>query len=138
MQDHKFLAKVRQRGNYGDHAEAENVTRAVLGVLAGRLAGGEAGHLASQLPERLRDAVYGVDEAGAGYGIEEFLSRVASTLRTSPEVAKWDTSADHGRRGGHRRTTEPGAEPAPVVLRRAVRQVGPGVAAHARQPAGRP
>ena len=93
MQDHEFLAKVRERGNYGDQAEAENVTRAVLGVLAGRLAGGEAEHVAAQLPERLRDAVSGVDEAGAGYGVEEFLSRVASTLGTSPEVAKWDASA---------------------------------------------
>lgn len=93
MKEYEFLAKVRERGNYGDQAEAEAVTRAVLAVLGGRLAGGEAGHLAAQLPEPLRDAVSGVDQGGEGYGVEEFLSRVASSLGTSAEVATWDASA---------------------------------------------
>ena len=93
MKEHEFLAKVRERGSYADQAEAENVSRVVLGVLGERLAGGESAHVAAQLPERLKDALGRGDDAGATFGVEEFVSRVAAALDTSPETAKWDASA---------------------------------------------
>ena len=93
MKDHEFLANVRERGSYDDQTEAEKVTRAVLRVLSERLPGGESAHLAAQLPGRLQDALPEGDAPAASYGVEEFVSRVATELGTAPEIARWDASA---------------------------------------------
>ena len=93
MKDHEFLANVRERGSYDDQTEAEKVTRAVLGVLSTRLPGGEASDLAAQLPGTLQDALAGGDAPAASYGVDEFVSRVAAELDTTPEIARWDASA---------------------------------------------
>lgn len=93
MKEHEFLANVRERGSYGDQTEAERVTRAVLRVLSERLPGGESAHLAAQLPGGLQDAMPDGDAPAPSYGVEEFVSRVATELGTTPEVAKWDASA---------------------------------------------
>jgi hypothetical protein len=42
MRYDEFLAQVRERGEYASRQEAEQTTRVVLGVLAGRLSAGEA------------------------------------------------------------------------------------------------
>lgn len=93
MKTHEFLAAVRERGNYADQAESEHVTRTVLGILAERLGGGEAKDVASQLPEGLQDVMACADAPGHGFGVEEFLRRVAAAVNTSTETAKWDASA---------------------------------------------
>ena len=93
MKEHEFLANVRERGSYDDQAEAEKVTRAVLRVLSERLPGGESAHLAAQLPGALQDAMRDADAPAASYGLDEFVSRVATELETTPEIAKWDASA---------------------------------------------
>lgn len=93
MKDHEFLANVRERGSYDDQTEAEKVTRAVLGVLSGRLPGGESAHLAAQLPAGLQDAMPDGDAPAASYGVDEFVSRVATELDTTPEIGRWDASA---------------------------------------------
>jgi uncharacterized protein (DUF2267 family) len=90
---HEFLANVRERGEYADQAEAEQVSQAVLGILGGRLGGGEAKDIASQLPEGLQSALLDADPAGQAFGVEEFLLRVGAALDTSAETAKWDASA---------------------------------------------
>jgi uncharacterized protein (DUF2267 family) len=93
MKAREFLAQVRERGSYADQAESEQVTRAVLGILAERLDGGTAKDVAAQLPEGLQDALLSADKPGQSYGVEEFLRHVAAKLNTSTETAKWDASA---------------------------------------------
>lgn len=94
MQSQEFLAKVRDRGEYADQAESEQVTRAVLLVLAERLAAGDAEDVASQLPDGLRDALRWTDAPERSVGVEEFVERVAAALGTgSAETARWDASA---------------------------------------------
>lgn len=93
MKQHEFLAKVRERGEYADHDEARRVTAAVLGVLAERLAGEEPTDLAAQLPEGIAELAVNASGGAAGYGVEEFLRRVAEAVNGSPETAKWDASA---------------------------------------------
>lgn len=88
----EFIATVRERGEYADRHEAEQVTRAVLGVLGERLAGGEPKDLAAQLPEELQDSLLEVPGAAA-FGVEEFLRRVAERLPATNETARWDASA---------------------------------------------
>lgn len=93
MKDYEFLAKVRERGEYADQAEARDVTRVVLGVLGERLAGNEPRDLAAQLPAGIGEMVaVGVDSQ-ASFGVDEFLRRIAEALNGTPETAKWDASA---------------------------------------------
>lgn len=93
MKHHEFVAKVRDRGGYGDQAEAERVTRTVLGLLAQRLAGGEAKDLAAQLPAPLQDAVLGTAAGGEAFGVEEFLRRLAERVGGTSETARRDAGA---------------------------------------------
>lgn len=104
MKTDEFYAKVRDRGNYENVAEAERVTNTVLGLLGRRLAGGEAKDLAAQLPPEVQQPLLAVQaepsegraggaSGGEGFGVEEFLSRAASELDATAETAKWDASA---------------------------------------------
>lgn len=93
MKDYEFLANVRERGSYADQTEAEKVTRIVLRVLSERLPIGQSAHLAAQLPGSLQDALPDGDQPAPSFGVEEFVSRVADQLGTTPETAKWDASA---------------------------------------------
>lgn len=94
MKVDQFYAKVRERGNYADAAEAERVTKTVLGVLGQRLAGGEAKDLAAQLPGELQPSLQaGSSDADGGFGAEEFLTRAAAELGATRETATWDVSA---------------------------------------------
>lgn len=93
MRHDEFLAKVRERGQYEDHAEAERVTAVVLGLLGSRLTRGEAEDLAAQLPAGTKDSLLADPEAQGGFGVEEFVDQVAGRLETTPETARWDASA---------------------------------------------
>src|SRR5579884_1945149 len=94
MKAHEFLAKVRERGEYADQAEAQRVTAAVLGVLSERLAGGEPSDLASQLPEGIGELVTTGERARSeSFGVEGFVRRVAAAVNGTTETAKWDASA---------------------------------------------
>lgn len=93
MKAHEFYAKVRERGSYADTDEAQRVASAVLGLLGERLAGGESKDLAAQLPPELQQPLLDATPSGEGFGVEQFLSRAAERLGTSPETAKWDASA---------------------------------------------
>jgi len=94
MKHDEFLARVRERGEYDDQKEAEQITLAVLGVLSSRITGGEAKDLAAQLPEPL-DAPLRDQHSGAAehFGVKEFLSRVAELTNARPRTAEWDASA---------------------------------------------
>lgn len=93
MRHDEFLAKVRERGQYENHAEAVRVTAAVLGLLGSRLTRGEAEDLAAQLPAGTKDSLLADPEAQGGFGVEEFVDQVAGRLETTPETARWDASA---------------------------------------------
>ncbi len=93
MKADEFLGAVRERGEYTDRAEAEQVSRTVLSVLGQRLAGGEPRSLAAQLPVELQDALPQNERPGESFGVSEFLERVAAVLNSTVESARWDTSA---------------------------------------------
>ena len=90
----EFLAQVRDRGEYPNREEAEQVSTAVLEVLATRLTPGEAGDLAAQLPGPLPHALTGPRPGAAErFGVEEFCRRVAERTGGLPPTAEWDASA---------------------------------------------
>ncbi|MBL1093149.1 DUF2267 domain-containing protein [Streptomyces sp. NPDC001739] len=92
MKSDEFLAKVRERGEYGSRAEAERVTGVVLRVLAGRITPGEVADLASQLSAPL-DAALRPEGRTESYGREEFLRRVAEGTGARARTAEWDACA---------------------------------------------
>jgi uncharacterized protein (DUF2267 family) len=90
----EFLARVRERGEYTDTAEAERVTHLVLGILAQRLHPDEAEDLAAQLPGPLAATLISAGQGGAGrFGAEAFLARVATGAGATARTAEWDASA---------------------------------------------
>lgn len=94
MQYDEFLKEVRELGEFEDRQEAEEVSRAVLGVLAPRLPANGAEHLVAQLPDGLGDAIRQGELAEAeAFGVEEFLARVAAATGARPRTAEWDASA---------------------------------------------
>lgn len=93
MTHDEFLAKVRERGQYTDRAEAEHVTGVVLGLLGSRLTRGEAEDLASQLPAEMKGLVLEGPEVPGAVGVEDFVALVAEKLETSKEPARRDAIA---------------------------------------------
>jgi uncharacterized protein (DUF2267 family) len=90
----EFIAAVRERGEYADQREAEEVATWVLEVLARRLPREEASDLAAQLPDPLAKAVQRRgDQPAETFGVEVFLRQVAERLRARPGTAEWDASA---------------------------------------------
>lgn len=93
MTHDEFLGTVRERGQYADRAETERVTAAVLGLLGSRLTPGEAEDLAAQLPQGTKDAVLDTSGSQDGFGVEEFVDKLAERLGSTRETARWDASA---------------------------------------------
>jgi uncharacterized protein (DUF2267 family) len=90
----EFLARVRERGEYADPAEAERVTHLVLGILAQRLDPDEAEDLAAQLPGPLAATLISAGQGAPGsFGVQEFLGRVATGAGATARTAEWDASA---------------------------------------------
>ena len=94
MKHDEFVAAVRERGEYADQSEAEEVATWVLEVLARRLTSEEADDLAAQLPDPLAKAVQRRgDQPAETSGVEEFLRQVAERIGARPGTAEWDASA---------------------------------------------
>ncbi|GAA2193807.1 DUF2267 domain-containing protein [Streptomyces bangladeshensis] len=89
----EFLAQVRDRGEYRSPEEAEQISTAVLGVLATRITPEEADDLAAQLPAPLDDVLHRESTGPQSLGREEFLRRVAEQTGARPRTAEWDASA---------------------------------------------
>lgn len=64
----KFMKEVRERGGFASMDHAERATRATLSLLGERLAGGQPGNLAAQLPAELADAL-GAEGPGESFGV---------------------------------------------------------------------
>ena len=72
----QFVAAVRDRGEYSDHTEAEQVATWVLEVLARRLTREEADDLAAQLPAPLAKALQRRDgQPAQTFGVESSSAR---------------------------------------------------------------
>jgi uncharacterized protein (DUF2267 family) len=70
-----FLTNVAERADVS-REQAEALTRATLAVLADRISGGQARHLAAELPEPMKGWLESEDEIAKGYGVHGFARRV--------------------------------------------------------------
>ncbi|MET9773274.1 DUF2267 domain-containing protein [Streptomyces sp. NPDC006367] len=89
----EFLTRVRDRGEYHSEQEAEQVSTAVLWVIASRIAPQEAAALAEHLPAPLDDALRLERGRPETFGREEFLRRLAQQTGARPRTAEWDAGA---------------------------------------------
>ncbi|MFA3873286.1 DUF2267 domain-containing protein [Streptomyces sp. MMCC 100] len=89
----EFLTRVRDRGEFHSDDEAEQVTTAVLWVIASRVTPQEAAGLAAELPAPLDDALRLERGRPESFGREEFLRRVAQQTGARPRTAEWDAGA---------------------------------------------
>lgn len=77
MQEHEFIAAVKESLDLPDNRSAERAVRATLTVLGQRLEGGEAKDLASQLPGSLREQLPS-DGPGERFDVDTFYERIAA------------------------------------------------------------
>lgn len=63
MTHDQFIGQVQNRAHLSTRADAERATRATLETLAERLAGGEASHLAAQLPREIGEHLRRAEDA---------------------------------------------------------------------------
>jgi uncharacterized protein (DUF2267 family) len=76
MQFDEFVREVADRTGVS-RDEAESLVHATLQTLAERLSGGEAEDLRAQLPRQLQADLISPEEEAQGFGVEEFVQRVA-------------------------------------------------------------
>lgn len=76
MQEHEIVSAVKQTSGLESDDHAKDATQATLRVLGQRLAGGEPGDVASQLPAGVAEALPATGK-GETFGVEEFYRRVA-------------------------------------------------------------
>ncbi|WP_031033967.1 DUF2267 domain-containing protein [Streptomyces sp. NRRL F-5650] len=88
-----FLTRVRDRGEFHSDDEAEQVTTAVLWVIASRVPPEAAAALAADLPAPLDDALRLERGRPETFGRDEFLRRVAQQTGARPRTAEWDAGA---------------------------------------------
>ena len=86
MEYSHFIKLVKERGNLNNENEALRAVEATMVTLAERLAGGEPGNLAAQLPAGIKELVPGTG-GGQDFGPEEFYNRVAGLEQVNPEQA---------------------------------------------------
>jgi uncharacterized protein (DUF2267 family) len=82
----EFINSVAERAGL-PRDEAETLTHATLQVLSQRLTGGEAGDLAAQLPQGLKEDLVPTEERAESFDADEFARRVAAKTGTSDEDA---------------------------------------------------
>lgn len=76
MNHEEFIGRVQQQGHLSSRAEAEKATRATLETLAERLAGGEAGNLAAQLPSEIGRHLRQAGQHFERMGLDDFYRKV--------------------------------------------------------------
>jgi uncharacterized protein (DUF2267 family) len=77
VQFEEFVNEVADRAGTS-RDEAETLVRATLRTLAERLSGGEAEDLRAQLPRQLQAELIPPQEEAQGFGVEEFVQKVAA------------------------------------------------------------
>jgi uncharacterized protein (DUF2267 family) len=76
MDDDQFVDLVAERANVS-REQAEALTRATLWTLGERITGGEARHIAAQLPAERRTPLVVAEEEAEGLSLDEFIRRTA-------------------------------------------------------------
>ena len=94
MQYHEMINMVQREAGLGSDSAAARALRATLSTLATRLAGGQPGDLAAQLPEELQPPAMPAS-AGAGeeFAAHEFIRRVARELQVTDAHAEREIQA---------------------------------------------
>jgi uncharacterized protein (DUF2267 family) len=82
----QFLKIVQEAAGIS-REEAEQATRATLAVLADRIDAGEARQLAATLPDGVAAWLH-TGTPAQGFGLEDFVRRVAEQLGTGPQAAR--------------------------------------------------
>jgi uncharacterized protein (DUF2267 family) len=77
VQFEEFVHEVADRAGMS-RDEAESLVRATLRTLAERLSGGEAEDLRAQLPRQLQAELIPPQEEAQGFGVVEFVQKVAA------------------------------------------------------------
>ena len=90
--DHRQVVDIVARQAGVTHPDGERAVRATLQTLAERISRGQARHLAEQLPDELVPWIL-TDHGGQGFGVDEFVRRVAAREDVDPATAE-----DHVRR----------------------------------------
>ncbi|SCF08297.1 Uncharacterized conserved protein, DUF2267 family [Micromonospora viridifaciens] len=93
MKYQEFVARVRERGEYDDAAEAQQVISVVVTCLAERLTPDEARQLGSQLPPEMGDVLKSAAGGAQRIGVTEFLRKVSDGIGATERTAEWDASA---------------------------------------------
>lgn len=97
MQFNEFLGQVQHQAQLPSLGHALSATRATLTTLGERLAGGEAAHVAAQLPREISHFLTGGDAASLGsgqrFGLDEFIARVAMREGTGLPLAAYHAQA---------------------------------------------
>jgi uncharacterized protein (DUF2267 family) len=92
MQFDQFVGQVQSRARLASKGEALSAIRATLETLAQRLAGGEASHLAAQLPQEIGvylRAVSDQDGGGQRFSLDEFFQRVSEREKADLPAAAY-------------------------------------------------
>lgn len=77
MTHDQFIGEVQNRGHLSSREDAERAVRATLETLAERLAGGEADHLAAQLPHELGEHLRREGDSVERLSLDDFYRRVS-------------------------------------------------------------
>lgn len=89
-----FLARVVERGEYGDRAEADHAARVVLGLLGEHLVGGERAELADALPGTYAALLRDAPLTCAPLSAERFVEAVVGWIEgATAATARWDIGA---------------------------------------------
>lgn len=87
MKEQEIIRAVEETTDLTSQDEATTAVRATLRTLGTRLAGGESGDLAAQLPPALAEAVP-TEGPGERFGVDEFYERVAAEEGCEPRQAR--------------------------------------------------
>lgn len=76
MDHNQFVDLVAERANV-PREQAETLAKTTLWTLGERITGGEARHIAAQLPTELQTPLVAAEEKAEGFSLDEFIRRTA-------------------------------------------------------------
>uniref|UniRef100_UPI0025AF6EBB DUF2267 domain-containing protein n=1 Tax=Amycolatopsis solani TaxID=3028615 RepID=UPI0025AF6EBB len=98
MDHDQFVAEVAERADV-PRDQAEALTQATLWTLSERITGGEARHIAGQLPVELQTPLAAAEEEAEGFSLDEFIRRTAERAGVDRGTADIGVGAGGGPQG---------------------------------------
>ncbi|MFJ9782740.1 DUF2267 domain-containing protein [Amycolatopsis sp. NPDC101161] len=92
MDYQQFVDEVAERADVS-REQAEALARATLWTLGERITGGEARHIAGQLPVELQTSLVAAEEEAEGFSLDEFIRRTAERAGVDRGTADIGTAA---------------------------------------------